>query len=102
LFGQCFGREEDVSELFDIDKSGISRHINKIFVDGELNPDTTVAKIATVVKRGFRGDVEDELEYYNLDVIIAVGYRANSRRATQFRQWCTFVLRQYAIRGYLQ
>ena len=87
--------------LFDVDKSGISRHIKKIFSDGELSPDTTVANFATVVNRGIRGEVEDELEYYNLDAIIAVGYRVNSRRATQFRQWCTYVLRQYAIRGYV-
>lgn len=90
-----------MATLFDVDKSGISRHIKKIFSEGELSTDTTVAKIATVVNRGIRGEVEDELEYYNLDMVIAVGYRVNSRRATQFRQWCTFVLRQYAIRGYV-
>ena len=90
-----------MATLFDVDKSGISRHIKKILSEGELSTDTTVAKIATVVNRGIRGEVEDELEYYNLDMVIAVGYRVNSRRATQFRQWCTFVLRQYAIRGYV-
>lgn len=93
--------QKAMATLFDVDKSGISRHIKKIFSEGELSTDTTVAKIATVVNRGIRGEVEDELEYYNLDMVIAVGYRVNSRRATQFRQWCTFVLRQYAIRGYV-
>ena len=93
--------QKAMSTLFDIDKSGVSRHLKKIYEDGELLPDTTVAKIATVVNRGIRGEVEDELEYYSLDAIIAVGYRVNSRRATQFRQWCTYVLRQYAIRGYV-
>lgn len=93
--------QKAMATLFDVDKSGISRHIKKILSDGELSTDTTVAKIATVVNRGIRGEVEDELEYYNLDMVIAVGYRVNSRRATQFRQWCTFVLRQYAIRGYV-
>ena len=93
--------QKAMAMLFDIDKSGISRHIKKIFSDGELSPNTTVAKIATVVNRGIRGEVEDELEYYNLDMVIAVGYRANSVRATQFRQWCTYVLRQFAIRGYV-
>lgn len=93
--------QKAMATLFDIDKSGISRHIKKILSEGELSTDTTVAKIATVVNRGIRGEVEDELEYYNLDMVIAVGYRVNSRRATQFRQWCTFVLRQYAIRGYV-
>ena len=93
--------QKAMATLFDVDKSGISRHIKKILSDGELSTNTTVAKIATVVNRGIRGEVEDELEYYNLDMVIAVGYRVNSRRATQFRQWCTFVLRQYAIRGYV-
>lgn len=93
--------QKAMATLFDVDKSGISRHIKKILNEGELSTDTTVAKIATVVNRGIRGEVEDELEYYNLDMVIAVGYRVNSRRATQFRQWCTFVLRQYAIRGYV-
>ena len=93
--------QKAMATLFDVDKSGISRHIKKILSEGELSTDTTVAKIATVVNRGSRGEVEDELEYYNLDMVIAVGYRVNSRRATQFRQWCTFVLRQYAIRGYV-
>ena len=93
--------QKAMATLFDVDKSGISRHIKKILSEGELSTDTTVAKIATVVNRGIRGEAEDELEYYNLDMVIAVGYRVNSRRATQFRQWCTFVLRQYAIRGYV-
>ena len=93
--------QKAMATLFDVDKSGISRHIKKILSEGELSTDTTGAKIATVVNRGIRGEVEDELEYYNLDMVIAVGYRVNSRRATQFRQWCTFVLRQYAIRGYV-
>ena len=93
--------QKAMATLFDVAKSGISRHIKKILSEGELSTDTTVAKIATVVNRGIRGEVEDELEYYNLDMVIAVGYRVNSRRATQFRQWCTFVLRQYAIRGYV-
>ena len=93
--------QKAMATLFDVDKSGISRHIKKILSEGELSTDTTVAKIATVVNRGIRGEVEDEREYYNLDMVIAVGYRVNSRRATQFRQWCTFVLRQYAIRGYV-
>lgn len=93
--------QKAMATLFDVDKSGISRHIKNIFNTGEMSPDTTVAKIATVINRGIRGEVEDELEYYNLDMVIAVGYRVNSRRATQFRQWCTYVLRQYAIRGYV-
>ena len=93
--------QKAMAVLFDIDKSGISRHIKNIYSDGELSPDTTIAKIATVVNRGIRGEVEDELEYYNLDMIISVGYRVNSIRATQFRQWCTSVIRQFSLRGYV-
>lgn len=93
--------QQAIAALFDKNKSTISRHISNIYNEGELLRDTTVAKFATVVNRGIRGEIEDELEYYNLDVIISVGYRTNSRRATQFRQWATFVLRQYALRGYV-
>lgn len=90
-----------IATLFDKNKSTISRHIANIYNEGELQRDATVAKFATVVNRGIRGEVEDDLEYYNLDLIISVGYRTNSVRATQFRQWATYILRQYAIRGYV-
>ena len=93
--------QQAIAALFDKNKSTISRHIAKIYIEGELQPETTVAKFATVVNRGIRGEVEDDLDYYNLDMIISVGYRTNSRRATQFRQWATYVLRQFAIRGYV-
>lgn len=93
--------QQAIATLFDKNKSTISRHIANIYNEGELQRDATVAKIATVVNRGIRGEVEDELEYYNLDIIISVGYRTNSVRATQFRQWATYILRQYAIRGYV-
>lgn len=83
--------QKAIAQLFGIDKSGVSRHINNIYQDNELSPNTTVAKIATVVNRGIRGEVEDQLEYYNLDVIIAVGYRISSPKATKFRQWATQV-----------
>jgi len=79
--------QKAMAMLYNVDKSGISRHLANIYNDGELDKDATVAKIATVVNRGIRGSVEDELEYYNLDAIIAVGYRVNSLRATRFRQW---------------
>lgn len=93
--------QQAIAILFDKNKSTISRHIANIYNEGELQRDVTVAKFATVVNRGIRGEVEDELEYYNLDMIISVGYRTNSVRATQFRQWATFILRQFAIRGYV-
>ncbi len=77
--------QKAMADLFGIDKSGISRHIANIFKTGELSQDTTVAKIATVVNRGIRGDVEDLVDFYHLDMIISVGYRVNSQRATHFR-----------------
>ena len=77
--------QKAMAQLYDIDKSGISRHIANILKEGELQQKTTVAKIATVVNRGIRGEVEDKIDFYNLDMIIAVGYRVSSARATKFR-----------------
>ena len=71
--------QKAMAELFGIDKSGISRHIANIFREEELQQDTTVAKIATVVNRGIRGEVEELVDFYNLDMIIAVGYREIGR-----------------------
>jgi len=88
-----------LGELFDTDKSGISRHIENIYSAGELERDSTVAKIATVQQEGNRS-VKRNLEYYNLDMIIAVGYRVNSIVATRFRQWATERLREYIIKGF--
>lgn len=88
-------------QLFGIDKSGISRHIANIFKDGELQQETTVAKIATVVNRGIRGEVEEQVDFYNLDMIIAVGYRVSSPKATKFRQWATKILNEYIRKGFV-
>lgn len=93
--------QKAMAQLFGIDKSGISRHISNILSEGELLRDATVAKIATVVNRGIRGKVEEDLEYYNLDMIIAVGYRVSSVRATRFRQWATKVLNEYIRKGFV-
>ena len=93
--------QKAMAELFGINKSGISRHIANIYKDGELTPDTTVAKIATVVNRGIRGEVEEPVDFYNLDVIISVGYRVNSARATRFRQWATRILNDYIRKGFV-
>ncbi len=88
-----------ISTLFDKDKSVISRHIKNIFESGELNRGSTVAKFATVQTEGKR-KVKRTIEYFNLDVIISVGYRVNSKKATQFRIWATNVLKNYLIKGY--
>ena len=89
-----------MAELFQRDKSVISRHLKDIYEEGELKRPKTVAFFATVVNRGFRGKVEDTLEHYNLDVIISVGYRVKSQRGTQFRIWANTVLKDYLIKGY--
>lgn len=93
--------QKAMSELFGIDKSGISRHLSNIYKEGELTEETTVAKIATVVNRGIRGPVEELIDFYSLDAIISVGYRVNSRKATQFRQWATGVLNEYIRKGFV-
>src|ERR1039457_788697 len=88
-----------MAELFQRDKSVISKHIKNIFDEGELRPEATVAKNATVQTEGARS-VTREIEHYNLDVIIAVGYRVKSHRGTQFRQWATQRLREYIVKGF--
>ncbi|MCK6558481.1 virulence RhuM family protein [bacterium] len=85
--------------LFQRDKSVISRHIRNIFEEGELQPERTVAKFATVQQEGDR-EVSREVEYFNLDVIISVGYRVKSHRGTQFRIWATQRLREYIVKGF--
>lgn len=93
--------QKAMAQLFGVDKSGISRHINNIFKEGELEQDATVAKIATVVNRGIRGEVEDFVDFYHLDMIIAVGYRVSSPKATRFRQWATRILNEYIRKGFV-
>ncbi|GGP06198.1 cytochrome c [Cloacibacterium rupense] len=85
--------------LFDRDKSVVSRHIRNIYKEGELELNSTVAKNATVQKEGNR-EVLREIEYYNLDVIISVGYRVKSQRGTQFRIWANSVLKRYLTQGF--
>lgn len=88
-----------MAALFERDKSVISRHLRNIYREGELDPTSTVAFFATVQQEGDRR-VTRQVEYYNLDAIISVGYRVNSRRGTQFRIWATQVLREHLVRGY--
>ena len=89
-----------MAQLFDVGVPAISKHLNNIFAEGELRPASTVSKMEIVQIEGDR-EIKRQLDFYNLDAIISVGYRVNSTRATQFRQWCTFILRQFAIRGYV-
>ena len=91
--------QADMVELFQSSKSNLSEHIKHIFEEGELMPDSTVRKFRTVRLEGSR-QVEREIEHYNLDVIISVGYRVKSLRGTQFRIWATERLREYLIKGF--
>lgn len=85
-----------MSEIFGLDKSGISRHLKNIFEEGELDKNSVVAKNATT---GTDGKIY-VVEFYNLDAIISVGYRINSAQATQFRIWATNVLKEYLVKGF--
>jgi len=89
-----------ISSLFEKDKSVISRHISNIYREGELDRSSTVAKNTTVQFEANR-QVKRDIEYYNLDAIISVGYRVNSKRGTQFRQWATKRLEQSSAGGLL-
>jgi len=88
-----------MAALFDRDKSVISRHLRNIYREGELDEGATVAFFATVQQEGDR-QVTRQVEYYNLDAIISVGYRVNSKRGTQFRIWATGVLHDHILKGY--
>ena len=85
-----------MAELFDIDRSGIVKHVKNVYKTGELQKNSTCAKIAQVTKDGKKR----EMDYYNLDMIISVGYRVNSKRGTQFRMWATNLLRHHLLDGY--
>lgn len=94
--------QKAMAELFDIDKSGISRHLKNIFESGELEEEVVVAKIAIPTRHGAMPDKEQNspTNYYNLDAIISVGYRVDSIRATHFRKWATGVLKEYMVKGF--
>jgi hypothetical protein len=88
-----------ISELFGIERSVATKHLKNIYDDGELDKKATCAKIAQVQTEGER-QVEREVEFYNLDAILSVGYRVNSAQATQFRIWATERLKEYIIKGF--
>ena len=92
--------QKAMAQLFDCSTDNIGLHLKNIYESGELMQDATTEYFSAVQVEGGR-QVNRKLKFYNLDAIISVGYRVNSVRATQFRQWCTFVLRQFAIRGYV-
>ena len=90
---------QQISMLFDRDIKTIGKHINNVFSEGELDKGSTVANFATVQIEGGR-TVERQIEYYNLDVIISVGYRVKSKQGTQFRIWANNILKDYLLKGY--
>ena len=90
---------QQLAQLFDRDIKTIGKHINNVFTDNELDKHSTVAKFATVQKEGSRL-IERSIDFYNLDVIISVGYRVKSQRGVQFRQWATSRLKDYLIKGF--
>lgn len=89
-----------MAELFGVDVRTVSEHLKNIFASHELTPEATIRKLRIVQQEGQR-EVSRAMDFYNLDAIISVGYRDNSIRATQFRQWATGVLREFAIKGYV-
>ena len=89
-----------MAQLFDCSTDNIGLHLKNVYETGELLQEATTENFSVVQNEGER-QVNRKLKFYNLDAIISVGYRVNSTRATQFRQWCTFILRQFAIRGYV-
>ena len=91
--------QSQMAELFNVDRTSIVRHIRNIYKSEELEENSTCAKNAQVRIEGQRQIVR-EIPYYNLDMIISVGYRVNSKNATSFRRWATTILKQYLIKGY--
>ena len=91
--------QKGMAELFGVQPPAIAKHLQNIYDEGELSRDATLSKMEIVQKEGDR-DVTRSVIYYNLDAIISVGYRVNSRRATQFRIWATSVLKEYMTKGF--
>ena len=91
--------QKAMAELFNVGIPAISKHLQNIYDEGELNRDATVSKMETVQAEGER-EVKRNVDFYNLDAIVSVGYRVNSRRATNFRIWATSVLKEYMTKGF--
>lgn len=93
--------QKAMSQLFGVQVPAISKHLKNIYSEGELSESSTISKMETVVNRGFMGQVREQIEFYNLDAIISVGYRVNSAKATHFRIWATKVLKEYMLKGFV-
>ena len=93
--------QKTIAELYGVQIPAISKHLKNIYDEGELEDSATISKMEIVVNRGFRGAVKEDMIFYNLDAIISVGYRVNSRKATRFRQWATRTLNEYIRKGFV-
>ncbi len=91
--------QKQITDLFSVQKAAISKHIKNIFDSGELKHQATVSKMETVQKEGNR-TIKRTIEYYNLDLVLSIGYRVNSIKATHFRQWATKTLKEHMLQGY--
>jgi death-on-curing family protein len=91
--------QQQVGKLFDVQKAAISKHVNNIFKSAELDKKSTVSILETVQTEGKR-EIIRKIEYYNLDLVLSIGYRVNTKRATEFRVWASKILKQYLIKGY--
>ena len=92
--------QKAMAQLFGVGVPAVSKHLKNIFEVGELSPEMTISKMETVINRGKRGEVNEFIDFYNLDAIIAVGYRVSSLKATRFRQWATTILNEYIRKGF--
>lgn len=92
--------QKAMAQLFGVGIPAVSKHLKNIFEEGELSPEMTISKMETVINRGKRGEVNEHIDFYNLDAIIAVGYRVSSLKATRFRQWATKILNEYIRKGF--
>ena len=97
--GTVWLSQREIAELFDKDVRTVNEHIRNVFAEGECDPGATIRKFRIVQTEGSR-QVEREVDAYNLDVILSVGYRVRSSRGTQFRRWATTVLREYLVKGF--
>lgn len=92
--------QKAMAQVFGVGVPAVSKHLKNIFEEGELSPEMTISKMETVINRGKRGEVNEFIDFYNLDAIIAVGYRVSSLKATRFRQWATTILNEYIRKGF--
>ena len=98
--GDLWLTQKSIGELFDTTRNNITMHINEIYNTNELDENSTSKKFLLVQREGNR-EVKRNVQYYNLDMVISIGYRVNSDRAVQFRRWATYILKEFSKKGYI-